>query len=287
MATIIDYSGIAISAIFSQDRPEEIQEGLIRHMILNTIRRYNMQFRDEYGQTIIACDGGSWRKDVYEYYKAKRKTGRDESPLDWGEFFRLINMVRDEIKEHFPYPVVRVDKAEADDIIATLTKQTQEFGKHEPIMIVSADKDFLQLQRYSNVKQYSPNKRDLITVEDATFHRFDHVCRGCGGDGVPNTLSADNVIVEGIRQSPMRKTKIQEWYDNRDNLESVMDTETYRNFQRNQMLIDFDFIPENIETSILESYEEQKGKKSKGVLNYLIAKRCNMLIEAAADFQSK
>ena len=284
---LIDYSGIAVAAIFSQDRPEEIQEGLIRHMILNQIRRYNMQFRDEYGQCVIACDGGSWRKGVYEYYKAKRKTNREESPLDWSEFFRLINMIRDEIKEHFQYPVIHVDNAEADDVIATLTKQTQEFGKHEPVVIVSADKDFLQLQQYSNVKQYSPNKKGFITVDDPRFHQFDHVCRGCGGDGVPNTLSADHCIVEGIRQSPMRKKKIQEWYENLDDLESIMGTEVYRNYQRNQTLINFDFIPDNISNESLEVYNSENGKRAKGVLNYLITKRCSMLVEAASDFQSK
>ena len=284
---IIDYSGIAISAIFSQDRPDEIQEGLIRHMILNSIRRYNMQFRDEYGKCVIACDGGSWRKEVYEYYKAKRKTGRDESPLDWGEFFRLINMVRDELKEFFPYPVVQVEGAEADDVIASLVKETQEFGKNEPVMIVSADKDFLQLQRYSNVKQYSPNKRGLISVEDPHFERFDHVCRGCSGDGVPNMLSPDNAIVDGIRQTPMRKKKIQEWYENRDNLESILDSEAYRNYQRNQVMIDFDFIPEHISKEVLEEYEKESGKRSHKILNYLITKRCAMLVEAAGDFQTK
>ena len=284
---IIDYSGIAISAIFSQDRPDEIQEGLIRHMILNSIRRYNMQFRDEYGKCVIACDGGSWRKEVYEYYKAKRKTGRDESPLDWGEFFRLINMVRDELKEFFPYPVVQVEGAEADDVIASLVKETQEFGKNEPVMIVSADKDFLQLQRYSNVKQYSPNKRGLISVEDPHFERFDHVCRGCSGDGVPNMLSPDNAIVDGIRQSPMRKKKIQEWYENRDNLESILDSEAYRNYQRNQAMIDFDFIPERISKEVLDEYEKESGKRSHKILNYLITKRCAMLVEAAGDFQTK
>lgn len=284
---LLDYSGIAVSAVFSQDRPEEIQEGLIRHMILNTIRRYNIQFRDEYGQMVIACDGSSWRKSVYEHYKAKRKTTREESPLDWGEFYRLINMVRDEITENLPYPVVKVDNAEADDVIATLVEKTQEFGQNEPVVIVSADKDFLQLQRYENVKQFSPNKRDYISVEDAHFARFDHVCRGCNGDGVPNILSADDCIVEGVRQSPMHKKKIQNWWENRHNLESVMDTETYRNFQRNQVLIDFDYIPEEIRAAVHDVYETQGGKKGNRILNYLITKRCNMLVEAAGDFQSK
>lgn len=284
---IIDYSAIAIASIFSQDRPEEIQEGLIRHMILNSIRRYNMMFRDEYGQTVIACDGGSWRKGVYEHYKAGRKKGRDESPLDWGEFFRLINLIRDEIKEHFHYPVVRVDNAEADDIIATLVKSTQDFGKAEPVVIVSADKDFIQLHQYSNVKQYSPMKRGFIKEDDPHFYKFQHICKGDGGDGVPNTLSPDNAIVDSIRQSPMRAKKIQVWYENRTNLESVMGTEIYRNFQRNKTMIDLDCIPQEVVDNIQSEYAMQTGKKGKNILNYLITNRCNMLVEAAGDFQTK
>jgi len=284
---VIDYSGIAVAAIFSQDRPEEIQEGLIRHMILNQIRRYNLQFREECKHTIIACDGGSWRKKAYAQYKAKRKTNREESPLDWKEFFRLINKIRDEIQEHFPYSVLQVDDAEADDIIAILAKSTQEFGKHEPVVIVSADKDFLQLQQYKNVKQYSPNKRGFISVEDPHFSKFEHICKGCPGDGVPNTLSVDESIVDSIRQTPMRKKKIQEWYENRDNLASVMDSETYRNFQRNQTMIDFDYIPEDMVAKINDAIDKESGKKGKSILNYLIVNRCSMLVEAAGDFQTK
>lgn len=256
-------------------------------MILNQIRRYNLQFRAKYGQTIIACDGGSWRKNVYKYYKAKRKTNRDESPLDWNEFFRLINMVRDELKDNFPYPVLQVEGAEADDIIATLTKNTQEFGQDEPVVIVSSDKDFLQLQQYYNVKQYSPNKKGFITVEDPHYSKFEHVCKGCSGDGVPNILSVDESIAEGIRQSPMRKKKIEEWYNNRNSLEAIMPTEVYRNYHRNRIMIDFDYIPEDIVKQINDQHSAEGVKSGNRILNYLINKRCSMLVEAAGDFQTK
>ena len=285
--TIIDYSAIAIAAIFSQDRPQEIEENLIRHMILNRIRMYNLKFREEYGQTVIACDGGSWRKTVYENYKAGRKKNRDESPLDWGEFFRLINLVREELTEYLPYPVVYVKGAEADDIIAVLSDGTQEFGKGEPVMIVSADKDFLQLHRYSNVKQFSPMKRDLITVDDPLYYRFEHTCKGDSSDGVPNILSPDNTFVDGLRQKPLRVKKIQEWYESKDDLASVMDQETLRNFQRNQKVIDLSFIPKEVTDQIVEEYESQSNKRNKDTLTYLITKRCNMLIEAVQDFQNK
>lgn len=284
---VIDYSAIAIAAIFSQDRPEEIQEGLIRHMILNRIRQYNLKFRDKYGRTIIACDGGSWRKTVYEQYKSGRKKSRDESPLDWGEFFRLINLVRDELKEHFPYPVICVEGAEADDVIATLVESTQEFGQDEKVVIISADKDFLQLHRYSNVDQFSPMKKDFIKVDDPYFYRFEHICKGDSSDGVPNILSPDNTFIDGLRQKPMRAKKIQEWYQSKDALESVMDKETLRNFQRNQRVIDLDYIPEDITSAIKTEVGKEAIKPKKDILNYLISKRCNMLVEAASDFQSK
>jgi len=283
---IVDYSGIAIASIFSQDRPEEIQESLIRHMILNSLRRYNVKFRKEYGQMVIACDSSSWRKETYPQYKAKRKTNRDESPLDWGHFFTLINGVRDEIKERTHYPVVQADRAEADDVIATLVESTQEFGKSEPVMIVSSDKDFLQLQRYSNVKQFSPMKRDFANVDNPAFYKFDHVCRGDSSDGVPNVLSVDDTFTEGIRQKPMRAKKIQEWYTakNDSELMEMMGQETYRNYCRNKSVIDLDCIPEDIVQDIDDKYNLQTKKDKGNVLPYLIEKRCNMLISSVADF---
>ena len=283
---IVDYSGIAIASIFSQDRPEEIQEGLIRHMILNSLRRYNLKFRKEYGEMIIACDSTSWRKEAYPQYKAKRKSNRDESPLDWGHFFTLINGVRDEIKENMHYPVVQADRAEADDVIATLVKSTQEFGQAEPVMIVSSDKDFFQLHRYSNVKQFSPMKRDFAKVDDAAFYKFDHVCRGDSSDGVPNVLSVDDTFTEGIRQKPMRAKKIQEWYTAKDDsqLMDMMGQETYRNYCRNKSVIDLDYIPEDITQDINDKYNSQTNKNKGKVLTYLIEKRCNMLIDSVADF---
>jgi hypothetical protein len=282
--TIIDYSGIAIAAIFSQDRPDEIEESLIRHMILNSIRRYNVKFREEYGQTIIACDRTSWRKEKFPQYKGKRKTSRDESTLDWNKLFGFLNNIRDELAEEMPYPVVYVDRAEADDVIAVLAESTQEFGQNEPVMIVSSDKDFIQLHRYSNVKQFSPMKRAALKVDDPVYYKFEHVCKGDTSDGVPNILSADDTFTEGGRQSPLRTKKIQEWYTNQENLIDAMGEATYRNYCRNKMVIDLDCIPEDIQTNIMDKYKSQQGKTNNKVLNYLITKRCSLLVESAKDF---
>ena len=283
---IVDYSGIAIAAIFSQQRPDEIEEGLIRHMILNSLRMYNVKFKQDYGQMILACDNTSWRKEQYPQYKFKRKSARDESPLDWTKFFTILNNIRDEIAQEMPYPVVHVERAEADDVIATLVESTQEFGQNEPVMIVSSDKDFIQLHRYSNVKQYSPMKRSLIKEANPQFYKFDHICRGDTSDGVPNILSSDDTFENGLRQTPMYKKKIQTWYEAYPNLcdEGVMTQEQYRNYCRNKLMIDLDCIPVDIRENIINKYKLQQGKKNNKILNYLITQRMNMLVESAGDF---
>ena len=138
---LLDFNQIALSNIFIQKLNEE---NMIRHMILNSIRMYNKKYRDEYGQMVICCDGmNTWRREYFPEYKANRKKHREtDDSQDWNEVFRVLDLVRTEIKEYLPYKVLHMDGCEADDIIGALTLKTQEFGQDEPIMIISSDKDF-------------------------------------------------------------------------------------------------------------------------------------------------
>ena len=280
---LLDYSQIAISNIIVQKLNDE---SMIRHMILNSIRMYNKKYRNEYGQMVICADGmNTWRKEFYPYYKASRKKGRDDSSQDWTEIFRILHLVRDEIKENLPYKVLHMEGIEADDIIGTLTMQTQEFGKHEPIMIVSSDKDFIQLQKFSNVKQFSPIQKKMVTDSNPRQYLWNHILRGDSGDGIPNVLSDDDTFIEeGKSQSPLRQQKIDTWIENADNLKDHMDETTYRNFQRNKKLIDLTDIPEHLQQLIINTYDEQSLAPKMKVLNYLIKKRCNQLIEVVEEF---
>jgi hypothetical protein len=245
---------------------------------------YNLKYRKEYGTMVLACDGGSWRKQIYPQYKANRKTSRDASGLDWQEFFRILGMVRDEVKEHLPYKVVHIQGIEADDVIGTLTEKTQNFGENEPVMIISADKDFIQLQQYSNVRQFSPMTKAFVKEKDATQYLFEHIIRGDSGDGIPNVLSPDNTFVDKIRQKPISAKKIEQWGASRNSLDKVMDESTYRNFQRNQALIDLSKVPQDKKALIINTFESVKPNSN--TLNYLISKRCTQLIECAEEFNS-
>ena len=279
---LLDYSQIALSNIIVQKLNDE---SMIRHMILNSIRMYNKRYREEYGQMVICADGmNTWRKDYFPYYKAKRRKNRDSSDQDWNEIFRILHLVRDEIKENLPYKVVHMEGVEADDIIASLILQSQEFGMNEPMMIVSSDKDFIQLQKFNNVKQFSPIQKKMVKDDNPRTYLFNHIMKGDSGDGIPNVLSDDDTFVSDKTQSPLRKTRIAEWLENSDNLRSVMEETIYRNYQRNKKLIDLTEVPESIQEAIINNYNDQKVAMKMRVLNYLIKKRCNQLIEVVEEF---
>ena len=281
---IMDYSGIALASIIIN---KTFEESLIRHMILNSIRMYRSRYIDEYGEIVLACDGpNNWRRSAFPQYKANRKKGRDESTFDWNEAFRILHLVREEIKENFPYKVIHIDQCEADDIIGTLVDLKSDVPINpEPIMIVSSDRDFVQLQRFPNVKQYSPILKKEVVESNPRLFLQTHIIKGDKGDGVPNILSEDNVFVEGFRQTPMSKKKIDNIIEDLDDGELLYAASWYRNYCRNKKLIDLTETPNDLKRQIINSFEEQDPWPNKGnVFPYLVSKNCNELIKSVQEF---
>ena len=277
---LIDYNAIAISNVVAMKMDPD--ENMVRHMILNSIRMHRAKHKAKYGEVVICCDGfKNWRKDVFPQYKFKRKDARKESKMDWNELFRITNMVQEELKENFPYKVVDVAECEADDVIGVLCEDTQEFGRGQDVMIISGDKDFAQLQKYSNIYQYSPVQKKYIKTDTPRKQLQELVLKGDTSDGVPNVLSGDDVFVEGIRQTPLRQKII----DQLINDPKAMGEEIYRNYLRNKKLIDLSETPGFIKEKIMNSYEQQDNYVNKSkVFPYLVEKRCRRLLEDVSDF---
>jgi len=277
---IIDYAAVAVSTILAQGIDKN--EDLSRHSILNAIRSHRNRFFAEYGELVICLEGrDNWRKKYFPNYKYKRAGVQEESSVDWNQLYVNMDKISDEISQNFPYKVVRVNECEADDIIAQLVETTQEFGNCEPVMIVSGDKDFAQLQRYPNVKQYSPVLKKYIKEKKPKQYLIEHILRGDRGDGVPNVLSPDNTFVDDIRQRALTQKVLDKLIkDPKSQGEDV-----YRNYIRNLTLIDLDKTPESIKEKILNTYNDIDPSKNKGkILNYLIKHRCKNLLESAGDF---
>tara|TARA_R110000822_G_scaffold132788_3_gene270053 strand:+ start:3471 stop:4310 length:840 start_codon:yes stop_codon:yes gene_type:complete len=275
---LIDYNGIAISNVVAMGL--EIEEDMIRHMILNSIRMHRVKHKEKCGEIVICCDGSkNWRKDYFPQYKHKRKSARKDSKLDWNELFRITNLVLSEIKENFPWKVIDVDECEADDVIGELVRGTQEFGQYENVMIISGDKDFAQLQAYGNVAQYSPVQRKFIKEDNPKLQLFNLIVKGDTSDGVPNILSGDNCFVDGVRQTPLRQTKIDMFMQDPLSLGE----EVLRNYKRNKKLIDLSDTPKDIKIKIADQYANYVLPRQ-NVMNYLVEKRCRLLLEDIPAF---
>ena len=255
-----------------------VDESMVRHMILNSIRMYRKEHHDEYGEVVLTWDSKhSWRRDYYPEYKAGRRKGREESDLNWDDIFGTLNKIRNEIKENFPYKYLEVFGAEADDIIGFLCEENRD----EKILIISGDKDFIQLQKYPNVTQWSPITKKQVNGFDPTIYLKEHILKGDTSDGVPNVLSPDNTFVDGLRQRPLSRKKIQSWLIGGG---SDWNDEVKRNFQRNSTLIDLTKTPEELKNQIrLEYNNAPHGDRSK-LLNYFMQNKLKELTENIGDF---
>jgi len=278
---IIDMNQITLASLMmdmNMRKSNEVDEGMVRHMILNSIRLYRTQFTKDYGEVVLTYDSKHyWRREYFPNYKAMRKRGREKDNKDWDTIFGVLNKIKAEFKNNLPYKYLEVYGAEADDIIATLCKSNQD----EKIMIISGDKDFIQLHKYPKVKQYSPILKKYVNDHNPTTYIKEHILKGDTSDGVPNVLSPDNTFVDGIRQRPLGRKKIENWLD--IDIDDLQD-EVKRNYQRNDKLINLDNIPIELEKEILYEFKEAPcGDRSK-LLNYFIQSRLKNLTNEIGEF---
>ena len=295
---VIDYNQVAIATFMSEighrpGRDIEVNLPLLRHMIINTIRSYKKRFGNEFGDIVIACDNRHyWRRKVFPYYKAHRKKDREKSDFDWNAIFDALSIVRDELAEYFPYPVIDIEGAEADDVIGTLAEYSQKLGEPDqlfseptsvPYLIISGDHDFNQLQKWDNVKQYAPAFKKWVKLKEPVEKvLMEHIITGDKGDGIPNMLSPDDCFVEGKRQKPIRKTLLAEWKSKPP--EEWVTGDMAHGYNRNRMLVDLTQTPQEIKDNIINSFEMQQGGDRSQLLNYFIKNKMKNMMEVLGDF---
>lgn len=282
---LLDLSQVMISNVMFQvgQHTDAIQPDLLRHMVLNTIRSLKVKFGSEYGELVIAADDRKyWRRDLFPAYKGNRKADRAKSNIDWHALFDSLNEVKQEIKEFFPYRVIQIEGAEADDVIGSLCmKFGSELNNGDKILILSGDKDFVQLQTYGNVRQYDPVRKKDLASNNPDLFREHLILTGDRGDGVPNVLSPDNCIIEGLRQKPLRETKIEELLKADFN---SLPEELRRNWTRNRMLIDLRAIPPGIQAAVATEFDLQANKPRNKMFNYFIQHKMKILMESINEF---
>ena len=275
---LLDFSQTMIGSFMAMGKGSiVVEEDLLRHTVLNTIRQYKQMHRHvDHGGFVICCDSPkNWRKESFPEYKANRKKKRETDTTDWTSLFEFLHQMIDDLRNYFPYKVVKVESAEADDIIAVLTQEEMK----NPTTIISSDKDFIQLQKYEGVQQWSPLTKEWVKG-DPEASLWEKLVKVEAGDGVPNILSSDDTfIVEGKRQRPISKKKMEMWKEDR----SSWTDEMHRNFNRNEMMVDLEKTPESIRINIINQFREQVPPHGR-LMEYFTEKRLKNLMEHIEEF---
>jgi hypothetical protein len=277
---LVDYSQTVISSFFAENVTETTDIKLLRHIVLNTIRSYNRSYSNQYGQLVLCVDGpNSWRKKSFPYYKAGRKQKREDSKIDWNYLFEVLNTVLEEIQTVNLYPTIKINHAEADDIISVLSEYSEQ--NNEKTLIISSDKDFVQLQ------QYSPYHKQKIKKDDPKSFLIEHIIRGDSDDDIPNVLSDDDTfVVDGKRQSRITQKRLDSVIEYIYQDDKKMPIDLKRNYDRNKLLIDLTQIPQELKQQIRDVFENEKTKtpQKKEFLDYLIRNRLGQLVGSIEDF---
>ena len=279
---LLDYSSVTMSSLMTRIDDYDKDTDLLRHQIFNIIRLYNVQFRSDFGEMIICMDAANnWRRDCYSFYKANRRKSRSNSVYDWDKIYSVLNSVRDEVTTMSPFRCVRNDRCEADDVIATIIERKQ---PDEPVLIISPDRDFVQLQKYPNVKQYSNIQKKWVEPKvSPEYDLKEKVLKGDMGDGVPNVMSDDTVFLdENLRQTPLRKNKFESLMSDPESLGTTI----ARRVIRNRDLIDLSRTPSDLKDQIYAQFEKKSIGTINTLINLLSKYKMKMLLEALPDFET-
>lgn len=278
---LLDYSSISMSTIMAQIGHYEENPELIRHTIFNIVRRFNLEYRDKYGEMIICFDSkNNWRREVFPQYKAGRRKSRKNSVHDWETIFKLLDEVRTEIVEYSPYRTIQVERCEADDVIGTICEKQM---SPEPILIISPDTDFVQLQRYPNVSQWSNLQKKWVEPKVGPLEDLEEkILRGDTGDGVPNVMSGDEVLItEGARQTPLSKRKLEILKEDPE----ALGTTIARRIIRNRKMIDLQRTPEELKEEIMEKFNNKAKGSITRLMTLFTKHQMKLLTESLTDFE--
>ena len=277
MAQLVDFSQVFIGSYMTASKFASVDMDVIRPAVLNTLRMYRTKFVAEFGELFLCCDDRkTWRKEIFPNYKASRKKTRAATSIDWDNLYECLNVLKEELTEWFPYKLVQVEKAEADDIIAILVGLL-----NERTLILSSDKDFVQLHGF-NVRQYSPMQKKFVEG-DAKWNLHEKNIKGDVRDCLRNIMSDDIVfVVEGRRQKPITKKKVDAWYELDPDM--YCSSEMLRNYNRNKQLVDLGEVPESIRINITKQFESVAVGDRKRLLTYFINHRLKNLTESLSEF---
>lgn len=293
---LVDFSQTVISsvAVNAKELKNGDAKNLVKHIALAQILSIKKKFP---GKIILCCDAKNyWRKTEFPPYKGHRKYIRDKNAqgFDWKVVLETLDELKIELRENFPYIVLDVEGAEADDCIAAMVKYFDEnelintglIEEPENIVICSSDLDFTQLQKYRNVRQWASDK--FVVEKNPKKWLIENIAHGQSKDNIPSICNSDQWAIDRAnniptRAKPFATARYSDFY-NKGILACETEEET-KHWMRNEKLIDFDMIPTAIYNKIVHEYQHHNVDYNKTkIFNYLNKHRMRLLMASVSDF---
>lgn len=246
--------------------------GIVRHTIITSILATKVAHSKDFGDIVIATDNKPyWRSEVFPHYKAGRKEQSEEDRL-------ILSTIRNELRDVFPYKVIEVQGAEADDIIGVAA-----LNAVEPTLIRANDGDFHQLLKNRLVKMYRPAVKEWVPdmmPHEIEWELFLKIAKGDKGDGVPNCINPNDVFVNGVKQKTLRENTVRDWYEH-----GIPDNVRSRFFE-NKKLIDLSEIPVEMVDRIKTELSKPRGPNGgrSQIYKFLLANGLNKLSDKIGLF---
>ncbi len=249
--------------------------GLAHHAALTTLNKYNREFKPH--KLILCCDRKSWRKAYTaseeavtpKQYKGNRR--QKMTPAEQKKYAAFMDHLREFeeiIDEHTSVITMAEIGLEADDIMAGVC-QVLTMDEDNEVILVTADKDMIQLLRYPNVRLIDPASGKDRTLDewdgDANLFMFEKCIRGDRGDWVQSAYPR------------VKKTRIMKAWNDDFELANMMN-ETWIHpddgkeyivkqlFKENQLLMDLTKQPDDIQLTIVKTV--LRGLKDPGTFSY-------------------
>lgn len=245
---LIDTNNLSMRCLFALAYdPTDTKFNLFKAAFLGSLKKSIKQFKPN---KIIFCQEGfhNWRRELFDDYKCSRAPGREASPVDFDAFFKMNNEFLDDLQHILQNTLfLRIDHLEADDLIALITKHKKEWN----ITVISTDKDFYQLHKFSNFRQWDPIKNKFIEVLDPHAALMTKIITGDKSDDIPQ-------LKKGIGPKTVAKILdegLEEWLSKNDLKEQ---------FDKNRRLIDFEFIPTDLAKNAIVAIDAWKQGKFAG-----------------------
>jgi len=191
-----------------------------------------------------------WRMNLYPEYKANRKNtcSYKNKKYNIGNIFKHIyNSLYPQLEKQYGFKILKVDNAEADDIIAVLASKIRELDKNRLIVIISNDNDYLQLVNEKTLIWSLQNKllntKVETTAEEILLRK---ILKGDDSDNIPSLIG--NINEKDLNEMIKDPKKLNEWLDN--------NPDKKEGYVSNRKLIDFQFIPDEIKNLIINECKD-------------------------------